>query len=221
MNIHVPLVDKLPDGDWFGVEQLTEASMQAERDPASLTDRQLGMIACYDRDGAQTAARKRAEARAKAAAPPVAPSRPTSPVARHVELARLTKADDLSTHEGFEAWHSKNSNKAAPVWMFKAFFGTFTKTIKAQREKNDDLEIRVRRLESMLVLQTNHIKNLQSNTTTRGAQWGGEHEVGKGYSQGEFVRFQQGVWVALRDCDTTPGSRLGDWDLVIPGSAQP
>jgi hypothetical protein len=48
---------------------LTEASIVAQRDPARVTDWQLRALATYDRDGAHVAARRREEARVKAAQP--------------------------------------------------------------------------------------------------------------------------------------------------------
>jgi hypothetical protein len=220
-NLHV---EPLPDDDvLFGAVQVAEADLLAQRNPAALSDRQLSMIACYNPAAAQVYAQKRFEARATTAASTAAPSRPVAPpdVAPFAKRARFTKADDFKTEEGWARWYEKNRASALPVWMFKELVDCFNQTFNAQQEKHSDLEDRVRRLESLAVLADSHIKNLESGATTRGAQWGGEFESGHTYRAGEFVGYKKSVWVALKDCATAPGAHLGDWDLVIAGSAKP
>jgi hypothetical protein len=180
----------------FGVAQIMEAGMQAQRDPANLTDRQLEIIAAYAYADAQDFARQRAEARAKAAAPPpVAPSRPAAAPRR----SGLTEAD-----------FARLGRVLAPRLR-----DYVTKRL-AEAEPNAELEAVLARLNGLIVLHEGRITALESSNTP-GPRWAGEHEPGKAYVAGELVRRKGDVWLCVNDSSAAPGMALGDWELFVRG----
>lgn len=160
--------------------------------------------------------------RATAAAPTPTPSRPAAapmtaaakkmPAAR---LPRLSDADDLRSEEGFEKWVDENAAAAVPILFW-------ARAVKASREKREDLEARVTRLESMLLLADNEIKilrTLQTNTAARGISWAGEWAHGHGYQVGEVVKHKGSTWIAIADTTSAPGSSPNEWELVMKSQA--
>jgi hypothetical protein len=160
-----------------------------------------------ERQRREKAATAAAAAPTSAPARPIAKSRLTAPAAR---LPSLTEADDLSTSEGLKEWAAKNPTAAVPMLVWE-------RMVRANRERREVLAAQLARLEGLLILADQRIKNLEANnTTTRGAQWGGEHEPGRQYRSGEFVRRKDAIWLCTADTTTSP-ERGENWDLIMRG----
>jgi hypothetical protein len=207
MNLNIPLIDRVPDDDQsFGIAQITQADALAKRDPGRLTDRQLRILATYDYDGAQVAARQRAEARAKAAAPaPAAPKKPAAAKTRQYLIA----GEELS------AFAKRAPHAPTPISLFVELLSLIKEMRDEERGKREVVEAQVRRVDSLLVLYEARIKSLETNTSSIESTFAGEYEQGRSYQPGEVVKRKGTPWLCTKATAAAPGMAPTDWELFF------
>jgi hypothetical protein len=204
-------IEPLPEHASISIPEMCEAGEQWRRNPAQTSDRQLQILSTYDRDMAATGWARREKAREaeylkQFEAPPAPP-----PAAVQPNAVVCPTEDDLASAEKLETWAEKHAVAAVPVLLWQRF-------VAAAREKRENLEAQVSRLESLAVLNENRLTELEHQKAKAGVnnvRWAGVHEPGATYREGELVS-RNGLWLCKAATTTaTPGGDPDSWQLIV------
>jgi hypothetical protein len=174
---------------------------------AAVTDDEMRMLACYDKDIQVTGWSQREHAREQAYRKSFEPSAPERPAAPPSAVAQRTE-DDLSTPEKFDAWATKYAGAAVPVELWKWF-------VAMAREKREILESRTTVLETELTALRTRLAEVEAQKSEQVFPgWTGPHAPGRRYRPGELTQ-RNGVWCCTRETESTPGSDPSCWRLFV------
>jgi hypothetical protein len=161
---------------------------KSQRAPATLTDDDIVILGYFD--GEQSAATARAR-RAKALAPPVPV---TPPVATRVSATSVAKAAPTS----FEEFLQRYGSKTVTYRDLTEISDEILSIAKAQKERADKLETRIKDLESRPVLK-----------------YAGVYVEGQSYQEGQLVTRSGSLWLSTAATATTPGTPGAAWRLIV------
>ena len=211
-------IEPLPEDFPLSLAQMCDASEVAKRDPLRLTDFQLQILACYDRDAAQMGSKRRDEARRKALEPPPPPAPSPRPATSQGNVAQLPdlRGVVISDADSTKAWARTYAMREVPVWLWHTACEVFAKACQRLSKRITPLEHTVGALEA-------RVAGLEAKATKSvgHVRWAGPFEPGSEYHEGELTTGKGGLWLCT--CATTtaaPGSSPTDWRLILRATSR-
>jgi hypothetical protein len=176
--------------------------------PGTLTDDDITIIGFFD--GEKSAANARAR-RAQALTPPAPPIATPSSVkaspagdqafpggSKTIPPEKPSTSDDLNVEEFLRMHGSKAVTYRELHKVLEDVAGVTVRLVKAQKERADTLEARVKELEAQPRLK-----------------YAGVHIDGQPYSEAQLVTRAGSLWISTMATRTTPGTPGSDWQLVV------